>query len=147
MKTIHKGAILPLLPYGAAVWIEAMQYEFNKRKYIRVQRLINLRIAKAYRTTSSEALCILTGITPVIIKTEEAVKIYKAGKTRSGHTQEIDNALDYKDWPHPPDCPIITVSEDNNDPTIQAYTDGSKGEKVVGIRGVYIYWNKTSNTN
>jgi hypothetical protein len=63
MKTIYKGAILPLLLYGASVWIDAMQYENNKQKYIRVQRLINIRTAKAFRTTSSEALCILTGIT------------------------------------------------------------------------------------
>ena len=74
MKTIYKGTILPFLLYGALVWIDAMQYEYNKRKYIRVQRLINIQTAKTFRTTSSEALCILTGITPIIIKTEEAVK-------------------------------------------------------------------------
>ena len=95
--------------------------------------MTNIRTAKAYRTKSSEALCILTGITPIIIKTQETVKMYNARKTRSSHTQEIDNTLDYKDWPHPADCPIITVSEDNNDPTIQAYTDGSKGEQGVGF--------------
>jgi ribonuclease HI len=44
----------------------------------------------------------------------------------------MDNALDYKDWPHPADRPIITVSEDNKDPTTQAYTDGSKSEQGVG---------------
>jgi hypothetical protein len=81
MKTIYKGAILPLLLYAAPVWIEAMQYEHNRRKYIRVQRIINLRTAKAFRT-SSEALCILTGITPIIIKTEEAVKMYNARKLK-----------------------------------------------------------------
>jgi hypothetical protein len=81
MKTIYKGAILPLLLYGAPVWIDAMQYEYNKRKYIRVQRLINIQTAKAFRTTSSEVLCILTGITPTINKTE-AVKIYNARKIK-----------------------------------------------------------------
>jgi ATP-dependent Clp protease adapter protein ClpS len=68
IATIYKGAILPLLTYGATVWIEAMNYEHNRQKYIRVQRLINIRIAKAYRTASSEALCMLTGMTPIIIK-------------------------------------------------------------------------------
>ena len=58
--------------------------------------------------------------------------MYNARKAKASHTQEMDNALAYKDWPHPADCPIITVSEDNNDPTIQAYTDGSKGEQGVG---------------
>jgi hypothetical protein len=61
IATIYKGAILPLLTYGAPVWIEAMKYEHNRQKYIRVQRLINIRMAKAYRITSSEALCMLTG--------------------------------------------------------------------------------------
>jgi ribonuclease HI len=59
--------------------------------------------------------------------------MYNARKTKASHTKEMDNALAYKDWPHPADCPIITVSEDNNDPTIQAYTDGSKGEQGVGF--------------
>jgi len=59
-----------------------MEYEFDKRKYIRVQRSINLQTAKAFRTTTSEALCILTGITLIIIKMEEAVKMYKGRKPK-----------------------------------------------------------------
>jgi hypothetical protein len=39
IETIYKGAILPLLTYGAPVWIDAMKYEQNRQKYIRVQRL------------------------------------------------------------------------------------------------------------
>jgi hypothetical protein len=61
LKTIYeyKGAVLPLLLYGAPVWTEALKYKHNRLKYIRVQRLINIRIAKAYRTMSNEALCIM----------------------------------------------------------------------------------------
>jgi len=33
----------------------------NKILYSRVQRLMDIKIAKVYRTTSDEALCILTG--------------------------------------------------------------------------------------
>jgi hypothetical protein len=82
IATIYKGAILPLLTYGASVWIDAIKYEHNREKYIRVQRLINVRMTKAYRTTSSEALCMLTGITPLIIKLEEVVKLYNIKKGR-----------------------------------------------------------------
>jgi hypothetical protein len=67
LTTIYKGAIIPLLLYGAPVSIEVLMYEFNSRKYISVQRLMNLLIAKAYRTTSSEALCVLAGTTPIIM--------------------------------------------------------------------------------
>jgi len=44
--TIYKEAILPLLLYGAPVWIDALMYEYNRRKYITVQRIINIPIAK-----------------------------------------------------------------------------------------------------
>jgi hypothetical protein len=60
MKIIYKGAVFPLLLYGAPVWIDAVNYDFNRRKYIRIQRMINILIAKAFRTTSNEALCILS---------------------------------------------------------------------------------------
>jgi len=60
-----------------------MKYAYNRRMYIRVQRLMNLRIAKAFRTTSNEALCILAGLTPIVIKTEEAITIqFKIGERK-----------------------------------------------------------------
>ena len=83
-----QGAILPLLTYGAPVWIEAMNHEHNRRKYIRVQRLINISMAKAYRTTSSEALCMLTATTPIIIKLEEIVKRYNTKERKANWTMK-----------------------------------------------------------
>ena len=90
IATIYKGAILPLLTYGAPVRKDAMQYEHNRQKYIRVQHLINIRMAKAYRTKSSEALCIQMGMIP-IIKLVEVVKHYNMNLLTpdvnySGHT-------------------------------------------------------------
>ena len=64
LRTIYVGAILPLLLYGAPVWIKAMEKEKYKKKVSRVQRLINIKMVKAYRTVSSEALCVITGMTP-----------------------------------------------------------------------------------
>ena len=68
LKIIYEGAILPLLLYGAPVWRDAMKYTCNRRKYIRAQRIINLRIAKAFCTTSNEALCIVADTTPLYLK-------------------------------------------------------------------------------
>jgi hypothetical protein len=65
LHTIYKGATLPLMLYGAPIWIGAMGKKCNNILYNRVQRLMNIKIAKAYRTTSNEALCILTGTTPI----------------------------------------------------------------------------------
>jgi hypothetical protein len=93
-------------------------------------------MAKAFRTTSSEALCILTGITPIIIRTEEPVKQYNIRKSRGSQTLELDNVVELKDWPHPADAVIITETKDCKDQTVQVYRDGSKCENGVGSGAV-----------
>jgi hypothetical protein len=68
LATIYKGAILWLLQYEAPFFIEAMKCELNRIKYIKVERLMNLRIAQTFSTTSSEALCILAGKILLLLK-------------------------------------------------------------------------------
>ena len=60
LKTIHTGGTLPLLLYGAPVWKSVLNRSCYKAKLNRTQRLINLRIAKAYRTVSNVALCVMS---------------------------------------------------------------------------------------
>ena len=66
------------------MWKKAIDKASYKLKLIRVQRLINIRIAKSYRTVSKEALCILTGLPPIAIKIEETIQFYEyvRGSTR-----------------------------------------------------------------
>jgi len=86
LKTIYTAGILPLLLYGALVWKKAIDKVSYKSKLIIVQRLINIRITKAYRTVSNKALCILTGLTTIAIKIEEAFQFceYNRGSTKKG---------------------------------------------------------------
>jgi len=42
-----------------------------------VQRLIYIKTAKAYRTVSKKALCIITGLKPIHIKIKETEELYK----------------------------------------------------------------------
>jgi hypothetical protein len=60
LKTIYTGAILPLLLCGAPVWKGMLNSSCYKDKLVRIQRLINIKIAKAHCTVSNEALCIIT---------------------------------------------------------------------------------------
>jgi len=64
-------------------------------------------MAIAFRTTSSDAICILTGISSTIIRNEEAVKQYNIRKNRGSQTLELDNVVELKDWPHPADAVTI----------------------------------------
>jgi len=105
LHTIYKGAILPLLLYGAPVWIEALKKECNETIYNGVQCITNIKIAKAFCTTSNEALCTLTGLTPVVIKAEEAAKLYNIMRNRQAY--EIGHEVQPKDWL----LPVHTTAE------------------------------------
>jgi len=59
------------------VWKSVLKKACYKSKIIRIQRLINIRIAKAYRTVSNEALCVITGLIHINIKIEETAKYYE----------------------------------------------------------------------
>ena len=59
-----------------------MRFEYDRTNYVRVQILIYIKLDKAFRTTSSEAVCILPGTTLIIIRSEEAVKQYFLRKAK-----------------------------------------------------------------
>jgi ribonuclease HI len=142
LKTRYNGAILPQLRYTAPLWIESIKKECNRAKYVRVQRLIILRIAKAYCTISHEALCILTGLTPINIKVEEVVTLYNITTGRSNQKYQTDKAVNPRYWLHPADIVSINDTKDDGEESLwQIFTDGSKSEQGVGS-GVAIFTGK-----
>jgi hypothetical protein len=138
LKTIYTGAILPLILYGAPIWVNAIKKASYKQKIIRVQRLINLRIAKAYRTVSNEALCMITGITPIDIKIEEVATLFRITKRITREKLTFDSDTKLKHWLHP-SLSISIVKEGNEEGSdLAIYTDGSKTTQGVGA-GVAIF--------
>jgi len=77
LKTIYTVGILPLMLYGDPVWKNVLNKSCYKAKINRIQRHINLRIARAYLTVSNEALCVINGITPIHIKVDEIGRVYE----------------------------------------------------------------------
>jgi len=137
LKTIYRGGILPLLLYGAPVWKCVLNKHCYKAKLIRIQRLINIRIIKAYRTVSNEALCVISGIKPIHIKTEEAGRYYKITKGKGiqyGRKMEVIN------WIHLAKHVKLIEGHENSPHYIHAYTDGSKNDSGVGY-GIAIFSN------
>jgi len=61
--------------YGAPVWIKYLNKESNEARQLKVQRLIKIKMAKAYRTVSHEALCVVIAMIPIDIKIEEAARL------------------------------------------------------------------------
>ena len=103
-----------------------------------MQRLINLRMARAYRTTSSEALCTLTGMTPIILKLEETFQRYTLKEKPNKQEINLDYNVEHRHWPHPAKAVTIKKVENHEETTIRAYTDGSKYQRGVGS-GVVIF--------
>ena len=136
LNTIYKGAILPLMLYGAPVWRSAMEKNCNRTLYSRVQRLMNIKIAKAYRTTSSDALCILTCDAPVQLKAEEATNLYRI--TKDKQNERLDHETEPQDWTQPADTVRICEQNELTEHTVRMYTDGSKTEHGVGS-GIAIF--------
>ena len=137
---IHTYVHTYIPSYGAPVWIEAMKHQHNRQKLKRVQRLINLRMARAFRTTSGDALCILTGMKPIIIKIEEIVKQHEFKGRQPQREYHLDYEVEYRHWPHPATAVTIKEIDAPEESTIAAYTDGSKSEKGVGAGGSDILW-------
>ena len=104
-----------------------------KLKLERIQRL-----AKSYRAGSNEALCILTGLTPIAIKIDETSQFYQLTKGSTKGEALVDRDMEVKHCHHPAET--ITLLAENNEvtSTIQIFTDGSKSEQGVGA-GVSIF--------
>ena len=47
-----------------------------RKKLTRVQRLMNIKLVKAYRTVSNGALCVMKGVTPIYIEIKEKAEHY-----------------------------------------------------------------------
>jgi len=54
------------------VWKEVIKRASNKAKIGRIQRMVNIKIANAYRTVSNKAMCVITGLIPIHIKIKAA---------------------------------------------------------------------------
>jgi hypothetical protein len=81
---------------------------------------MNIKIAKAYRTTSGEAVCILTGITPIEIKAAETIRLYHI--TRDRQNSQLDHKVEPKDWTHPADLVRISEKGEEKEHMIHIYT-------------------------
>jgi hypothetical protein len=59
--------------------------------------MVNIKIAKAFRTLSYEATCLLAGVRPIRLAIEEKVQTYKVTHNHI----KYDAPLEVRYWPHP----------------------------------------------
>lgn len=144
LKIWYQTIIERQLCYAAAVWAMNLQF-FTKRNLSAAQRIPLLGIARVYRTTSTEALCVLTGIPPIELQLLKEAKLARI--TRLNKEIKINNKI-YKPEQfdlkiskyniHPSDLnPYhISIKTNNNriiNDNLTIYTDGSKHEYATSM--------------
>ena len=128
---------MPILSYGAPIWTVCMKRKHNVAKLKRVQRPINIKIARAYRTASHEALSLLTRIIPIQTELRSQAKVYYI---TSGNAQ-IDAPKCYRKWTHSARAIELKAKCEEREYMIEVCTDGSKSPSSVGS-GIAIFTNK-----
>jgi hypothetical protein len=104
---------------------ESVNKTNNLRKYRRVQRIINIKVAKAYRKLSYEASCVLAGVRPIRLAIEEKVRTYKAPRNNI----EYDAPLEVRYWPHPAEIPLFREPTEIPQNVTNIFIDGNKLEE------------------
>jgi hypothetical protein len=141
LKTIYEWEIVPVMTYGAPVWEEAVKKQTLLRKLQSTQRLINIKIAKAYTTIPFEASCMMAGVLPMGIVIEGKICLYKRKHSIGKDEYEWDKPLPPEEWPHPAWRKAILETTDLISYPTEIFTDGSKIGDKVGA-GVAVYKDK-----
>ena len=64
MLTIYRGSFVPIINYAAYAWIDNVN-SVSLRKIISAHRCALIRVTKAYRTTSTHALEVISNVAPI----------------------------------------------------------------------------------
>ena len=120
---LHAKENLTLLPRHPPIF-QSPPCSINEPPLLTTSLPQTFPLYQAHRTTSNEALCALTGITPIVIKAEEEAKIFNI--MRGSNQNEIDKDENARDWLHPEELVRIIETQEEE---IQIYIDGSKKRK------------------
>lgn len=138
LSLIYKAAIEPIVLYCSPIWAEKLN-KTKIKKFRKMQRLIAMRITKAYRTISYESVIVIAGLIPIDIKIKESINISNIKSNKNGiinglNCDYMERNIDHKLLPHPAkSAPIIIKNSYNNsDYKLKIFTDGSKSNTKVG---------------
>lgn len=82
METLYRGVFIPIIAYASAGWADKVNAH-HRRRLMQAQRYALLTVTKAYRTISSDALCVIAGAAPITLVLQEAQCRYYLRKGRN----------------------------------------------------------------
>ena len=81
MEILYGGLIKPVACYAAAAWFD-LTNERDRRKHRSAQRQALLTLTRAYRTASTDALCVLAGEVPISLLLHKDPHIIGCGRPK-----------------------------------------------------------------
>lgn len=76
MEVLYKGVFLGIILYAIGAWNDMIKAN-NKRRLLRIQRAVLIKVTKAYRTISYGAVQVIAGIWPIDLEIEKRKIKYK----------------------------------------------------------------------
>lgn len=78
-RAVLAGVTESIILYAAPIWTSCLKFQKYRKTLIKEQRKTLIRVCRAYRTVSDDALAMIAGIPPLDIKAEERAEAF--GKT------------------------------------------------------------------
>lgn len=86
LRLVGESVFNGMVTYAAPVWYERALLVMNQRPLVAAQRAVLLTITSAYRTTSNEALPVLAGVLPIMLRLDLHHRNYKSKKGETNTT-------------------------------------------------------------
>jgi len=133
LKEIYLQVLEPITTYACAVWYK--NYKYIDKRLNSIQRFPLLKLAKTFRTCSTPALQILTGILPLHLRVKAIWQLRNEQKKQRFYPLRKPNIF-------PGTNPFSQHDEDPNYEDLELFTDGSRNEDGTGSSLVVMFKGK-----
>jgi hypothetical protein len=87
-----------ILLYAAPIWESAIKNQISKNKLLEAQRVMSLRVCCAYRTVSTEASLVVSGLVPIHLMAAERERKYRLKIPRTTENDSREREETIKKW-------------------------------------------------
>ncbi len=120
LEIIYKGDVIPIISYACPIWILSYTKSYINLSFERIQRLIALRLCKAYKTVSTDALNVIANLMPIDLTLKQRAakffikKGFKNELNLHGYGLNYDKVqkpFKYYDLPHSANTTLVNMAE------------------------------------
>lgn len=97
-RRILAMTVQSIILYASSVWEKTLSRQTQVQKILGAQRAAALRVCRAYRTASTEAVLVISGLLPLNILVEERARIYTGTEALSNDEKRREREISIVKW-------------------------------------------------